>query len=69
MPEENKQRIKLYQKNIVELKNKHKKFFIFFSLHSTKMEQKALIFGEDCINKNAFHKNKIPINIYVYIYL
>ena len=27
------------------------------------MEQKALIFGEDCINKNAFHKNKRPINI------
>ena len=27
------------------------------------MEQKALLFGEDCINKNAFHKNKRPINI------
>ena len=27
------------------------------------MEQKALIFGEDCINKNTFHKNKRPINI------
>ena len=27
------------------------------------MEQKALNFGEDCINKNAFHKNKRPINI------
>ena len=27
------------------------------------MEQKALIFGEDFINKNAFHKNKRPINI------
>ena len=27
------------------------------------MEQKALIFGEDCINKNGFHKNKRPINI------
>ena len=27
------------------------------------MEQKALIFGEDCINKNAFLKNKRPINI------
>ena len=26
------------------------------------MEQKDLIFGEDCINKNAFHKNKRPIN-------
>ena len=27
------------------------------------MEQKAVIFGEDCINKNAFLKNKRPINI------
>ena len=27
------------------------------------MEQNTLIFGEDCINKNAFHKNKRPINI------
>ena len=27
------------------------------------MEQKALTFGEDCINKNVFHKNKRRINI------
>ena len=27
------------------------------------MEQKALIFGKHCINKNAFHKNKRPISI------
>ena len=27
------------------------------------MEQKALIFDKQCINKNAFHKNKKPINI------
>ena len=27
------------------------------------MEHKAVIFGEDCSNKNAFHKNKRPINI------
>ena len=26
------------------------------------MEQKALTFGDDCINKNAFHKNERPIN-------
>ena len=26
------------------------------------MEQKDLMFGEDCINKNTFHKNKKPIN-------
>ena len=27
------------------------------------MEQKASIFWKQCINKNAFHKNKRPINI------
>ena len=27
------------------------------------MEQKVFIFGEDCINKNTFHKNKRPIGI------
>ena len=27
------------------------------------MEQKAVIFGEDCNNKNTFHKNKRPISI------
>ena len=27
------------------------------------MEEKALKFGEDCINKNAFHTNKRSINI------
>ena len=27
------------------------------------MEQKVLIFGEDYINKNAFHKNKKTISI------
>ena len=27
------------------------------------MEQKALIFDKQCINKNAFHKNKKTINI------
>ena len=27
------------------------------------MGQKVLIFGEDSINKSAFHKNKRPINI------
>ena len=27
------------------------------------MEQKALIYGEKCLNKNTFHKNKKPINI------
>ena len=32
--------------------------FCLFSLHGIKIEQKVLIFGEDYINKNAFHKNK-----------
>ena len=27
------------------------------------MEQKNLILSEGCINKNAFHNNKRPINI------
>ena len=27
------------------------------------MEQKALIFDKQCINKNAFHKNKKPISL------
>ena len=27
------------------------------------MEQEALIFDKQCINKNAFHKNKRPISI------
>ena len=27
------------------------------------MKQMVLIFGEDCINKNGFHKDKRPINI------
>ena len=27
------------------------------------MEQEALILGKQCINKTAFHKNKIPISI------
>ena len=27
------------------------------------MEQKALIFGKQCINKNAFHKNERSISI------
>ena len=43
-------------------KNQHKKILSFFSLHGIKMEQKALIFDKQCINKNAFYKNKRPIN-------
>ena len=27
------------------------------------MEQKVLVFDKQCINKNAFHKNKRPISI------
>ena len=27
------------------------------------MEQKVLIFGEDCFSRNAFHKDKRQINI------
>ena len=39
------------------------KNFAFFSLNGIKMGQKALISGENCINKNAFHKNGRPISI------
>ena len=39
------------------------KIFVFFSLHCIRMEQKTLIFGKQCINKNACHKNKRPISI------
>ena len=38
-------------------KNQHKNCY-FFSLHGIKIEQKALIFGKQCINKKTFHKNK-----------
>ena len=51
---------KEYQKNIIKQKNQHKKFLSCFTLHVIKIEQKALIFEKQCINKNAFHKNKIP---------
>ena len=27
------------------------------------MEQKGLMFGEDCVDKNPFHKNERPINV------
>ena len=40
MSEENKQVLKEYQKNIFKLKNKHKKFSSFFSLHSIKWNKK-----------------------------
>ena len=36
---------------------------ISFSLHSTNTEQKALPFGDKCIIKKAFHKDKRPISI------
>ena len=47
MSEENKQRLK--------------DFCLFFFIWY-KMEQKALSFGEDCINENDFHKNGKPIS-------
>ena len=51
--------IKEYQKNYFKAKKKKKlKKKNLFSLQGIKMEQKALIFGKQCINKNTFHKNK-----------
>ena len=62
--EENKQILKQYQKSYCEAKkNQLKTFFISFSLHGIKIEQKVLIFDKKCINKNVFHKIKRPINI------
>ena len=53
MSEENKQRLKEYQKKYC----RSKKWARY------KKKEKALIFGEDCINNNAFHKNKRTISI------
>ena len=61
MSEENKKRQKEYQKMIIKQKINIK--ITFFSLHDIKMEQKALIFDRQCINKNAFQKHKRPISI------
>ena len=63
MSEENKQRLQEYQKNHCKKKKSTEKAFIFFSLHGVKMEQKALVFEKQCINKNAFHKHKHLIDI------
>ena len=57
MSEENKRRLKEYEKNYREIKKK------LFLLHIIKMEQKALIFAGDCFNQNAFHKNGKPASI------
>ena len=62
LSEENKQRRREYQKKYGEVKNQHKKLLSFFSSHSIKMEQKVLIFGDQCINKNVLLKNGKPIN-------
>ena len=39
----------------------HKKMLSFFTQY--KMEQKILICGKYCINKNAFHKSERPTNV------
>ena len=59
--QENKQRLKEYQKNNSKAKKSTKCFYLF--LYMIKMEQNTLIFDKHCINKNAFHKNKKPINL------
>ena len=35
-----------------------------FSLHSLRMKQKSLCFGENYIIKNSFYKDTRPVNIY-----
>ena len=39
------------------------KILSFFSLHDIKIEQNVIIFDNQCIINNAFHKNKRPISI------
>ena len=56
MSEENKERLKKCQNIYHEAK-------FFFSLHGIIMEQKVLILDKQCVNKNWFYKNKIPISI------
>ena len=63
MSGKNQQILKGYQKNCRKAKKSTKNFFFFFSLRGIKIEQKVLIFDKQCINKNAFHKNKRPVNI------
>ena len=62
MSEEKKQKLKEHQKIPRDQKFKIKNVD-FFSFHSKKMKQEALYFGENGVIKNAFHKNKNPINI------
>ena len=63
MSEENKQRLKEYQKNYCKAKKiSIKKIFLFY-LHGIKTNKKVLIFDKQCIEKNAFHRNKIQISI------
>ena len=40
-----------------------KRSFIIFFVHGIKMGRNALIFDKQCINKNAFHRNKKPSSI------
>ena len=61
MPDKKKQ-TKRIPKNHHNKKNQLQKLHCT-SLHCIKMEQKVLIFGEDFIIKNSFHKNQKPISI------
>ena len=56
--------LKNIKKGILSLKNQRQFFLDFFSFHCINMIQKSLSFGENHIIKNAFHQDKIPINIY-----
>ena len=58
MFEKDKQRLKEYWKNYRKAKKLVQRFFIYFSLHSIKMEEKVLIFGKQCVNKMIFIKTK-----------
>ena len=59
---ENKQRLKNIKKIIVKEKHQHKKFWSFFFAWY-KLEQEALVFGGQYIDKKSFHKIEKTINI------
>ena len=61
MSEKDKQKLKEYQKNYRPVKKINQKNLSFFFKQS-KNGKKVLIFDKQCINKNAFHRNKRTIS-------
>ena len=63
MSEENKQRLKEYQKNYREAKNQHNFFLAFFFLHCIKWNKKPRQLVKNIFKKNENLMYKKPINI------